>query len=452
MAATHLKGSLQGPVGLLSARKPSSTNFLSYGGFFRGHPRQQRVVFPSVACSTDHKVGAGCLKPSGKRLHDGGENTYMDNLNRSRKRSPLSEELELMYVEEGEQCAKELQQSGRSFVDGIVDYISSDKEYYKFIINACKENTNMIIQMGFVSSSDRDEIIKGLEKIEDEIENGKFEWIENKDVRNKIVTQIKLLQVELVLFALRNWGFVLPHILGRANWILLADLILSKVELLEKDVSQLRTCRDNIDSMLHINFQLGGTDGCANRLSEDGSHLIQNTVITFANMITGEIAINLSSLEQEMCSWMGLRFLTPNDKVTESVSLLRKHITDLDKVAAIRSDSLGNNCIQDVSRRFLNVYKIVEQILKVAADIGKNAYFNHEKIKSSLSIGSIKTSGIKNLRMVKVKEEDQSEKKKDEDEHSTQDLKSRSDLTMKRLLDWLVKHKTGENLLTLCTL
>ncbi|GJN00906.1 hypothetical protein PR202_ga18133 [Eleusine coracana subsp. coracana] len=344
---------------------------------------------------------------------------------------------------------------------------------------------------GFVSSSDRDEIIKGLEKIEDEIENGKFEWIENKDVRSnivralidrvgeparkldatsrhvqkliilriwlcdsadKIVTQIKLLQVELVLFALRNWGFVLPHILGRANWILLADLILSKVELLEKDVSQLRTCRDNIDSMLHINFQLGGTDGCANRLSEDGSHLIQNTVITFANMITGEIAINLSSLEQEMCSWMGLRFLTPNDKVTESVSLLRKHITDLDKVAAIRSDSLGNNCIQDVSRRFLNVYKIVEQILKVAADIGKNAYFNHEKIKSSLSIGSIKTSGIKNLRMVKVKEEDQSEKKKDEDEHSTQDLKSRSDLTMKRLLDWLVKHKTGENLLTLCTL
>lgn len=44
-----------------------------------------------------------------------------------------------------------------------------------------------IIIQGFISSFDGDEIMKGLEKIEDEIEDGKFEWRENKDVRSNVV-------------------------------------------------------------------------------------------------------------------------------------------------------------------------------------------------------------------------------------------------------------------------
>ena len=51
--------------------------------------------------------------------------------------------------EEDEQCKTALQQCARSFVDGIIQLVSSEKEYYKFIIIACKENTNKIMELVF---------------------------------------------------------------------------------------------------------------------------------------------------------------------------------------------------------------------------------------------------------------------------------------------------------------
>ncbi|KAL6639360.1 hypothetical protein ACP70R_023090 [Stipagrostis hirtigluma subsp. patula] len=426
--------------------------------------------------------------------------TFMDVLNASpRIRPPLSEELKLLSIEGHQQRMKDLQQHGRHFMERIIEYISSNKEHYKFIIVACKENADLVMELGFISSYNRDEIRNGLDRIDDEISKGRFEWRENKDVRSnivealvdrvgeparkleatisqhfqkltilrlwvydsadKIITQMKQLQVELVLLALRNWGFILPRILGRTDWILLGDLILSKVELvskipeqskLDRDVSQLRSCKNKIESTLHNTLSPGSTDG----LSEDGSHLMQNAIINFGNIIIGDIAINLSSLEREMCSWMSFGFLTPNDKVTESVSLLGKHVSDLDKLTAIRRDSLTCNGIQDVSQRFLSVYVIVRQILKVAADFGRNASFDHEKVEYLPSIGSIKTSGSSDFRTFKVRDQDQCEKKKGEDEIAMvmQDFRSRNDETMKRLFDWLAKHQTaGGDPLKFCT-
>ena len=45
----------------------------------------------------------------------------------------------------------------------------------------------LLFFQGFISCKNRDDIINGLERIEDDIPNGRFMWRENKDVRSNIV-------------------------------------------------------------------------------------------------------------------------------------------------------------------------------------------------------------------------------------------------------------------------
>ncbi|KAG2636895.1 hypothetical protein PVAP13_2NG479900, partial [Panicum virgatum] len=370
--------------------------------------------------------------------------SYVDVLNTMRLRHPSSREMKLMR-EEDEQCKTALQQCARSFVDGIIQLVSSEKEYYKFIIIACKENINKIMELltpifafeacgvnypylpislsfwvelvGFISCKNRDDIINGLERIEDDIPNGRFMWTENKDVRSNIVealvervggptrnldatisqcvqkltilrlwfhdsadtivTQIEQLQVELVLLALRNWGFVVPLLFRNTDWIVLGELILSKVELVISHVQR--------------NF----------KLSNDDSHLLQNDVINFGNMIIGDIAIDISTLEREISYWTTFIFLTSNDGVRESFSLLKKHVSDLSKLTTIQRYPLTFYDLQDTCQRFLAIYVIVQQILRVATDFAKHASFNNKKIQSYPSFGYIKI-GSSDIHTVQV--------------------------------------------------
>ncbi|PUZ72009.1 hypothetical protein GQ55_2G359000 [Panicum hallii var. hallii] len=266
MAPAPVKGSLQGPAAgcpttFLSARKPRSASFVR---FPRNHPLQQQHggVFPSLAWSAGGDRSGRRLKAqepdqvlrSCRPLFSDEEfadpqapTSYVDVLNMLRLGHPSSREKKLMR-EEDERCKTALQQCARSFVDGIIQLVSSEKEYYKFIIIACKENTNKIMELGFISCKNRDDILNGLERIEDYIAKGRFMWRENKDVRSNIVealvervggparnldatisqcaqkltilrlwfhdsadtivTQIEQLQVELVLLALRNWDLL----------------------------------------------------------------------------------------------------------------------------------------------------------------------------------------------------------------------------------------------------
>ena len=57
----------------------------------------------------------------------------------------------------------------------------------------------------------------------------------------------------------------------------------------------------------------------------------------FGNSIVGDISRDVSNLGLELSSWMELQLLTPNDKVIESVSLMRKEMLDLDNLTATRS-------------------------------------------------------------------------------------------------------------------
>lgn len=82
------------------------------------------------------------------------------------------------------------------------------------------------------------------------------------------------------------------------------------------------------------------------RLSDEGSDLLQNAIVNFANIIIGDIVINLATLEREISYWSSFRFLTSNDRVKESVSLLGKHVSDLDKYTATKENSLASFHIQ----------------------------------------------------------------------------------------------------------
>jgi len=136
------------------------------------------------------------------------------------------------------------------------------------------------------------------------------------------------------------------------------------------------------------------------RLANDDSHLLQNAVVNFANMIIGDIAIDISTLEREISYWTTFRFLTPNDGVRESFSLLMKHVSDLSKLATIQTYP-RTFYDQDTCQRFLDVYVIVQQILKAATDFAKHASFNNKKIQSFPSFGYIKT-GSSDIHTVQV--------------------------------------------------
>ncbi|PAN13120.2 hypothetical protein PAHAL_2G370900 [Panicum hallii] len=166
--------------------------------------------------------------------------------------------------------------------------------------------------------------------------------------------------------------------------------------------------------------------------------MLQNAVINFGNMIVGDIAIDISTLEREISYWTTFRFLTPNDGVRESFSLLNKHISDLSMLTTIQGYP-RTFYDQDTCQRFLAVYVIVQQILKAATDFAKHASFNNKKIQSFASFGYIKP-GSSDIHTVQVSGEDPRGK-------ATQDFKSRSDEVMKRLVHWLAKHQTVESLL-----
>ncbi|KAL6880532.1 hypothetical protein ACP4OV_012097 [Aristida adscensionis] len=522
--ATTVEGSQPAgnlPAAALSARKPrNAVTFLSSGRFFRSRPLQQRgggvIVAPAVAWSADGERRRTKLKAQEQEQVPPGASsfpyedewalnnytdifrtrprtTYRDVLSMTKRHPPLSEKPKSMSIEE----RMNLHQSGRNFMSGLIEYVSSDKEYYKFLILACKENINKLMKEGLVRSYDQEVVLKGLERIEDGIAKGRLKWSENKDQHsyivealvdivgepagklnaamsqdvqmlqilqlwccnfaNNIISQITQLQVELVLLALRNWGFILQTRLLRRDWILLGDIILSKVELLERDISRLCSCKKNmIDSMQLINFPYGVSFE-SSWISDDESHRIQNAIINFGNTIIGDIAIDLSTLGGDLTSWMSLKFLTPNDQVTAYVSALRKHVSDLDSLIKVQRHShmMGNSIQdQDASQRFLAICVVLQQILEVATDLSKYTFFNNEKAQNFPEFGTAKLKAQDQSCQSNIEEESVLENKDGEDDAAVarQVFIDRSDETMKKLIDWLEKHQTGERPLKFCTI
>ncbi|EEC76442.1 hypothetical protein OsI_14134 [Oryza sativa Indica Group] len=170
-----------------------------------------------------------------------------------------------------------------NFDESFVDSIVFDKTLYKYAILGCKVNADGIMNEGIISSSERNKIIHALERIEDDIEIGKFKWRDGADVHTSIVealadmigdqakglaveskcdsclmiletwsknsidhimTQLKQLQAALVLLAIKNDGFVLP---GEKE-IEGTSLLMRIVKALDSDASKLRNCLGGICS------------------------------------------------------------------------------------------------------------------------------------------------------------------------------------------------------------
>jgi len=193
---------------LLSGQKHGINSFSSNRYFCNNLLRQSAVV-PSIAWSMDNDMRHVVkLKAQGsKRTPHGGNYPYdgqlfgsdvvfsnpfapgihIDLLNRMHVCSPLLESTKVVAADQRKRRLMAFQQRTRDFVDGMVQYISSHNENYKYFLTASKENANIIMEQGFISSSARDEILSGLERIEKDIGDGKFKWKNNVDVRTNII-------------------------------------------------------------------------------------------------------------------------------------------------------------------------------------------------------------------------------------------------------------------------
>lgn len=82
---------------------------------------------------------------------------------------------------------------------------------------------------------------------------------------------------------------------------------------------------------------------------------LQNAVIKFGNIIIGDIAIDICTLEREIGYWT--TFLTPDDGVRESFSLLNKHVSDLSRLATIQRGSSTYYGLQVHHHKIIHVLK-----------------------------------------------------------------------------------------------
>uniref|UniRef100_A0A453LB58 Uncharacterized protein n=1 Tax=Aegilops tauschii subsp. strangulata TaxID=200361 RepID=A0A453LB58_AEGTS len=337
--------------------------------------------------------------------------------------------------------------------------------------------------MGFISSYARDEILHGLERIKKDIEEGRFQWRDNKDLRtniidtlidivggpakrldrvishyvqlltvlqlwchdsiDQVISQTKELQTELFLLAIRNGGLVLPSIWRRANWILLGDVVLSQLEQLDMDVSQLVSCKNKMDSTLQTALPSDSTYCSMNSLCKDPRHM-HNFAVEFGNLIVGDISRDLSNIGLELSSWMELHLLTPNDKVIESFSLMRKQMLDLDNLTATRSAYSIYNPVEDSSRRFLASFRSVSEILKAAKEFAKQSSFDHEKARTFLAPRD--NFGASQLaEFHATKSLDGQNKDEGGSAIEKQNFRLHSDDTMRKLLDWPRRLQSEKN-------
>ncbi|KAL6845961.1 hypothetical protein ACP4OV_023409 [Aristida adscensionis] len=470
MAAFAVKGFQQGHcvAVLQSEKKPGNCiNFSANGCFCNPLIRRSSAV-PSNSWSIDNDDRRhGKLKAKGPKVTLQGGNypfdgqplesdidflnpfapgIHIDLLNRMSVRSPLLERTKVVIADERKRRLKAFQQRARDFANRLVQHISS-YENYKYMIIASKENANMIMEQGLISSYARDEISNGLESIQKDIEEGRFVWRNTVDLRtniiealieivggpakrldatishyvqhltvlqvwcydsiDRLITRINEIQFELILLAIRNEGLILPFSRGYPNGILLGNLVLSKVEQLERDISQLLSCKNKMDSTLLTALPSRDTE-YSNRLSKDVSDHIYNSVTNFGNIIVGDIAHDLSNLERDLASWMEWHLLTPNDTVTKSGLLMKKYMLDMDNFTAVRSAYSIYNAVEDSSKRFLAVYEIIPEVLKAATDFAKASSFNHENVQSFPHGASFRVSEPAGLRAIKHLEQGQS--------------------------------------------
>lgn len=242
-----------------------------------------------------------------------------------------------------------------------------DKMLYKYGISGCKTIAENIINEG-ISASDREEIVNALGRIENDIELGKFQWIDGSDVHTNIVEalanklgdlpkdlavnskydsclmiletwckdniyqimqQTKLLQVALVLLALRLGGLVLSAN-GEVEYnVAIENLVLPILKALDHDASVIchiaaliYSSSDDVIGLRNMNM---------NRCPQFDVYSIPFTIAGFAYSINYSIPDHLVQLLEKLLPMKHLISSTPFDEATPYYTTLSKFSPDEQK-------------------------------------------------------------------------------------------------------------------------
>ncbi|CAL4939161.1 unnamed protein product [Urochloa decumbens] len=225
----------------------------------------------------------------------------------------------------------------------FIESIVFDKTLYKYEILDIKNSmVKSMKQQGLMSAADEDEILRALDKIEQAIVQGKFEWRDGRDVHTNIIealvnmvgehakvltatnrtdrclsvittwykdcivpitTRIKRIQVALMLLAIRNEGLVLPGSLKAGGSISLNSIILPIVKLLADDANYLGYCHDLITSSSNFGFPV--TD----------SYFVRSRIGYIADRINYDVPEHLMQMVRMLVSLQNLPSFIPNDEV-----------------------------------------------------------------------------------------------------------------------------------------
>uniref|UniRef100_A0A0E0GVT8 Uncharacterized protein n=1 Tax=Oryza nivara TaxID=4536 RepID=A0A0E0GVT8_ORYNI len=309
-----------------------------------------------------------------------------------------------------------------NFDESFVDSIVFDKTLYKYAILGCKVNADGIMNEGIISSSERNKIIHALERIEDDIEIGKFKWRDGADVHTSIVealadmigdqakglaveskcdsclmiletwsknsidhimTQLKQLQAALVLLAIKNDGFVLP---GEKE-IEGTSLLMRIVKALDSDASKLRNCLGGICSTDGVIFM---------RLSSPEDYTLSKLsyIAWFANSINYRIPNLLRQLLEKVLSLRNAEtaiYETTLGKLS-SIEQMRRHgDVAISKCLNLRfgkaCGSLQTCEIEDAKHHLFSSTKSVVEILDLSIQLVKSISFDMEKAQNCLPRG-----------------------------------------------------------------
>uniref|UniRef100_I1PGX4 Uncharacterized protein n=1 Tax=Oryza glaberrima TaxID=4538 RepID=I1PGX4_ORYGL len=320
-----------------------------------------------------------------------------------------------------------------SFDDRFADSIVFDKTLYKYAILGCKVNADGIMNQGVISASERNKIIHALERIEGDIEIGKFKWRDGADIHTSIVealadmigdkakdlaveskydsclmiletwsknsidhimTQLKQLQVALVLLAIKNDGVILGEreIEGTTC---LESLLLRIVKVLDYDASKLRSYHGSI-SCSNDGVMLLRTSYPENQMFSKLS-----SMASFAESINNCIPNHLRQLLEKVLSRRNILLLTPNGETTIYDTVLSKfgsieqtrHHGDV-AISKCLNIGFGNvrespqTCeIEDAKHYLFSSTKSVVEILDLSIQLVLRILFGMEKAQNSLPRG-----------------------------------------------------------------
>ncbi|CAL4891252.1 unnamed protein product [Urochloa decumbens] len=289
-------------------------------------------------------------------------------------------------LEDGDADRKETKLWGGRFEEGVTDAverftesISYDWQLYKYDIMGSKAHATMLASQGLMTASDRDIILEGLDQIERQIEEGKFEWRKDRedvhmnieaaliervgepakklhtarsrndqiqtdlrlwcrDAIDKILIRIKQFQVSLVMLASKYVDLIVPGYthLQRAQPVLLPHLLLSYVEQLERDAGRLANCRERVNFCPLGACALAGTGLPIDRFQtakdlkftapmKNSIDAVSDRDFVLEFLSANSIAaVHLSRIGEEWVMWASeeFGFLTPSDKVSTGSSIM----------------------------------------------------------------------------------------------------------------------------------